>query len=420
MLMVLGAGHRDVGLGLLEDLSTGADTLRAELASVTRAPNSAIAGCVVLSTCNRLEIYLDAVRFHDAVDTVTDAVVRANGVADEQAESALQVRVGASVGAHLLTVAAGLDAMVVGEAEIAGQVARAYRRAEADHTVTPELHSLFRAASRTAKSVAATTRLGEEGRSVATVALDIAAERGLAPAGRSALIIGTGAYARVLATALRTRGCTDLRVFSPSGRAAAFARRHGAVAVTAADLPAALAEVDLLVAASGHGDRIDPDRAVAAIAGRERPLLVVDLALQRDIPESVRTLPTVDVIDLNSVSEAAGPALGGEATAAHQIVLEGATRFEQELAERELDPAVVALRSHVFAVVNTEVEKLRRKYDGAVADDVAKAMHRVTSSLLHTPTMRAKELAKDGSSADYLQALHTLFGIEIRLPDQQH
>ncbi|WP_029135631.1 glutamyl-tRNA reductase [Nakamurella lactea] len=413
MLMVLGAGHREVGLGFLENLSSGADRLRALLAGATRDPNPAIAGSVVLSTCNRLEIYLDAVRFHDAVDAVTDAVVRANGMADEDAESALQVRVGSSVGAHLFAVAAGLDAMVVGEAEIAGQVARAHRQAEADGTVTPQLHSLFRAAARTAKSVAGTTRLGDEGRSVATVALDIAGERLGELAGRRALIVGTGAYARVVAAALRARGCTDLRVYSPSGRAAAFARTHDAVAVTAAELPAVLAEADLLVAASGHGDTVDPARVSAALAGRQNPLLVVDLALQRDIPESVRALPTVEVIDLNSVSETAGPALGGESQAAQQIVLDGVTRFEHELAERELDPAVVALRSHVFAVVNTEVEKLRRKYDGDVAEDVAKAMHRVTSSLLHTPTMRAKELAKDGSGDDYLKALHTLFGIQI-------
>lgn len=416
MLMVLGAGHHEVGLAQLESLGDSADGLRAALAAAGSGPEPAIAGFVVLDTCNRLEIYLDAVLFHDAVDLVTDALVAVTGMPVDAAETALHVRVGSAVGSHLFGVASGLDAMVVGEAEIAGQVARAHRRAEVDGTLTPHLHRLFRSASRTAKAVASRTRLGAEGRSVASVALQIAVDRIGSLAGRRALIVGTGALARVVAAALRADGCDALQVYSPSGRAEAFAGTHQAEPVTAEALPAVLAEVDILIAASGGGartGRIDPIAVRDALSGRSTPLLAVDLALQHDIPDALRALPTVEIIDLYSVADTAGPAHGSEMRAAQEIVLAAVTRFEEELTERTLDPAVVALRSHVYAAVDAEVKRLRRKYDGQVADDMERAMLRVTSTLLHTPTVRAKELAKDGSGEDYVKALHTLFGIEI-------
>lgn len=416
MLMVLGAGHHEVGLAQLESLGDSADGLRSALRAASSGPDPAIAGFVVLDTCNRLEVYLDAVRFHDAVDIVTDALVAVTGMGVQVAEAALQVRVGSAVGAHLFGVASGLDAMVVGEAEIAGQVARAHRRAEADGTVTPHLHRLFRSASRTAKAVASRTRLGAEGRSVASVALQIAAARIGSLAGRRALIVGTGALARVVAAALRADGCDALQVYSPSGRATAFAATHQAEPVVADALPAALAEVDVLVAASGSVVRsgsVDSAAVLEALSGRRTPLVAVDLVLQHDIPDALRALPTVEIIDLHSVSDTAGPAHGDEMRAAQKIVLAAVSRFEEELTERTLDPAVVALRSHVHAAVDAEVKRLRRRYDGQVADDMERAMLRVTSTLLHTPTVRAKELARGGSGADYLQALHTLFGIEI-------
>lgn len=416
--MVLGAGHHEVDLARLETFSDSAAQLRAGLAGAMHGPEPVLQGVVVLSTCNRLEIYLDAVRFHDAVDLVTDLLAEATGWPADLAESTLRVRVGSPVGAHLFGVAAGLDAMVVGEAEIAGQVSRAYREADRAGTVSPALHGLFRSAARTAKAVATNTSLGAEGRSVASVALQIAAQdagpEGLA--GRSALIVGTGALARVVATALQEQGCVELSVFSPSGRAEAFARTHRARPLDTDALVAALATVDLVVAASGTsastGSLVNPT-VVETLARRTDVLTVIDLALQRDVSDVVRDLRTVRVIDLHSVADAAGPAHGTELRAAQEIVLAAAARFDDELTERTLDPAVVALRSHVYAAVDGEVKRLRRKYSSEVADDMERAMLRVTNALLHTPTVRAKELAKDGSGEDYVKALHTLFGIEL-------
>jgi glutamyl-tRNA reductase len=428
MLMVLGASHHDLELTQLERLSTSTDTLSQALRELTHPsePASAgggIRGTVILATCNRLEIYLEADRFHDAIDAVTERIAAVAEIDPPDAAGLLKVRVGAPVAAHLFTVAAGLDSMVVGEAEISGQVSRALTTAHAAGTTTPVLHSLFQTAARTAKRVAAGTGLGTAGRSVASVAIDIAiadlpAVQKTADADSLAtatcLIIGTGAYARVVATALRARGCTRLQVFSPSGRAESFAATHHAEVVPADHFADAVSKADLVVACSGTtGGVLDVGTVTAALAGREHPLQVIDLALRPDVSAGVRALPGVRVIDLHTVAENAAPEHREAIVDAQDIVIAAVAKFEDDQAVRTLDPAVVALRQHVSAAVEKEMVRLRAKYDDDIAAEVELAMHRVTQSLLHTPTLRAKELARTGDGAGYLKALHTLFGIEL-------
>jgi glutamyl-tRNA reductase len=230
-------------------------------------------------------------------------------------------------------------------------------------------------------------------------------------AGKQALIIGTGAYARVVAGALRTRGCTDLAVFSLSEREQAFAARHSARPVSALQLPTVLPDVDLLVACSGHTGGVLSAEMVAA--SRTRPLTVVDLALRPDTSAAVRALPVVRLIDLLTVSANAPAARSDAVAAAKDMVAAAVADFEEGRATRTLDPAVTALRSHVTSLVEREMIRLRRKYDDSTASQLELAMHRITQSLLHTPTVRAQKLARSGDGAGYLTALSTLFGIEL-------
>lgn len=422
--MVLGASHHDLELTQLERLSAGTGLLNAALSDLRSVPDSAVSGAVALATCNRLEIYLDAERFHDAIDAVTERVAEMAGMDAAVVANLLKVRVGAPVAAHLFTVASGLDSMVVGEAEISGQVSRALTAAHTAGNTTPVLQSLFQSAARTAKQVATGTGLGSAGRSVASVAIDIAAEAltvngsGGAPATRLAsttcLVIGTGSYARVVATALKARGCTRLQVFSPSGRAEAFAATHSAEVVRAAQFADAIGKADLVVACSGTtGGVLDVSTVTAALAGRAQLLPVVDLALRPDVSGGVRALPGVRVIDLHTVAQGAAPEHREAIAAAQDVVIAAVAKFEDDQAIRTLDPAVIALRQHVSVAVEKEMVRLRAKYDSEVAAEVERAMHRVTQSLLHTPTLRARELARTGDGAGYLQALHTLFGIEL-------
>jgi len=413
MLMVLGASHHDLELTQLDRLTGDPDLLSRGLAELTAVDESPVAGVVVVSTCNRLEIYVDALRFHDAIDEVTAVVAAAAGVPADEVSGLLKVRVGAPVAAHLFTVAAGLDSMVVGEAEIGGQVARAFRDAQAAGHASPAINLLFQFAARTAKQVASDTGLGAAGRSVASVALDIAA-RSLTINGARAVVIGTGAYARVVAAELRARGCTDLSVFSPSGRASSFADRHQATPLEADGLADAVVETDLVVSCSGTKTRVlDENMLTSVVARREIPLPIIDLALHSDVSAAARSVPGVRVIDLLSVAEQADPGHLSAVTAAQDIVIAGVAAFEERLAVRRMDPAVVALRQHISGAVEKEMVRLRAKYPTDVAADVELALHRVTQSLLHTPTLRAKELARTGDSAGYLQALHTLFGIDL-------
>lgn len=409
--MLLGVSHHDLELTDLQRLSAGAENIAATLVA-GGAPESPIRGAIALATCNRVEIYVQARRFHDAVETVAAALASAAGMPVDTVAAQLKVRVGAPVAAHLFAVAAGLDSMVVGEAEISGQVSRSLRRAQQQATVSPALNQLFQRASRTAKLVQSRTRLGAAGRSVASVALDVVESAEGPLAGRTVLIIGTGSYARVVASALRARGCTDLRVYSPSGRAEAFAATHGAHPVTVGELPTALKEIDLLVACSGTtGGALTTD--LMRDSGRDKPLTVVDLALRSDVGEDVRALPSVRFVDLNTVSAHAPGEQLEALIEAQDLVINAVAEFEDSQAVRALDPAVVALRSHVSGVVAKEMDRLRVKFDADVAAELEQALHRVTRSMLHTPTLRAQELARSGDGAGYVAALHTLFGIEL-------
>lgn len=413
MLTVIGASHHDLELADLERLSAGPD-LEAALRGLTGRPDSPVAGWVLLATCNRLEIYLDATRFHDAIDDAVDAVAAAARLPRSEVSGLLQVRAGSPVAAHLFGVASGLDSMVVGEAEISGQVSAALRRAQAAGSATPVLHLLFQSAARTAKRVASRTELGAAGRSVATVALDVA-ERRIGPlSDTAALLIGTGAYARVVAAALRDRDCSRVAVYSPSGRQAAFAARRGLHAVSTAELPRTLAEAGLVVSCSGTGTTVLDRRLVGSVLQRRtRSLCVVDLALRQDVPVEVRELPGVEVIDLTTAGLAAEGGSGPAMAAAAELVVRAVADFERDLAARRLDPAVVALRQHVTGTVQRELGRLLSRVPPEVAAEVERAAHRMTRSLLHTPTVRARMLARSGDETDYLRALHTLFGIDV-------
>ena len=412
MLVVLGASHHDLEPRQLDRLAAGSENLRSELADLIAGGNTGVDGAVVVATCNRIEVYLDAARFHEAIELVSEMIagVAAMDVADVSA--ALKVRVGAPVAAHLFTVACGLDSMVVGEAEISGQVSKALTTAQAAGMTTPVLHALFQGAARTAKQVATRTPLGGAGRSVASVGLDLAfATSTVAPT--SALLVGTGAYARVVVAQLRKRGCTELFVYSPSGRADAFAASHEATPIT--DLTAAMAKADLIVTCSGHHPPVlDLATVSAALGRRDRDLVIVDLALHSDVEPVVHGLDRVRIVDLHTVSQGVPDQHHEAVIAAQDLVIAAVARFEEDQVVRTLDPAVVALRRHVGGAMKKELDRLRAKYpDSDVASEVELALHRVTQSLLHAPTMRARELARSGDADDYLQALHTLFGIEI-------
>ena len=255
VLLSLTASHRELDLDALERLSTGSSSV----GRVVVGTCGPVAGAVVISTCNRFELYLDvdaplsgdSVRH--ATRHVAELVAHASGVTGEVAARSFTVRTGPEVTEHLFAVASGLDAMVVGEREIAGQVKRSLVVAREQETTSKTLELLFQTASRTSKRVGTDTELGAAGRSVVALALDLA-EREVSPwDGTRAVLIGTGSYAGASVAALRARGCDDIRVYSQSGRAGVFAESHGVQPVDS--LVEALADADLVVSCSGARGR---------------------------------------------------------------------------------------------------------------------------------------------------------------------
>ncbi|WP_413452590.1 glutamyl-tRNA reductase [Georgenia phoenicis] len=418
-LAVVSANHRHAGLAVVDRLSAvGADRLRAVLAdhagdgagSLDPDADCGIGGAVVLATCNRLEIYLDAEYPATAADHVRHALARASGLGTGEVADSTVVLEGDGATRHLFEVASGLDSMVVGEREIVGQVRRSLDAARQAGLTTPLLERTFQHASRTSREVAVATDLARAGASVASVALDLAGRR---LAGERALLVGTGAYAGVALAALRARGVHDVEVWSASGRAAAFAESHDAVAVD--DLGAALARADIVVTCRGTGTVVlDTTSVVAALAVRtgDEELVVVDLALNHDVDPAVRELPGVRLIDLETVRSQLPPTAAAEVEHARELVSRGLERLGADLASRVVDDAVVALRRRVEDAVAEELTRLPA--EGQVSsEEAARALRRLAARLLHTPTVHARTAARDGRAEEHVEALKQVLGVTV-------
>jgi glutamyl-tRNA reductase len=413
VLVSLSASHHDLDLAALERLTVGADGVASDVVGAGRP----VLGAVVLATCNRFEVYLDVAdpeELSTAVDRVIGTVATASAADEEEARGALRLRTGEQVPRHLFAVAAGLDSMVVGEREIAGQVRRAATRARDESTTTSDLERLFAGAARASRTVDAHAGLGALGRSVVGVALDLV-EEGL-PAWDEvrALLVGTGSYAGASLAALRARGCRRVSVFSASGRADVFALARDVTPVGEGGLRGALAGVDLVVSCSGSSTPVlDADLLDGARAARDRaarPMVVVDLSLQGDVDPAVGDLPGVRLVDLRTVRDNAPEVREEQVARARTVVERAAEEFEDSLAERAIDHAVVALRDHVHAAVEAEIARLPA--GDVPAAQVERAMRRLAATLLHTPSVRARDAARAGLVDEYLTALRVLHGIE--------
>jgi glutamyl-tRNA reductase len=381
----------------------------------------AVSGCVVLSTCNRFEIYCEIPAGTDlpaARSEVLRAVTQCTGLPLPHLEALFEYHCGPAVAEHLFAVGCGLGSLVVGERHVAGQVRRALTEAQAAGTATGRLSRLFQRASRTAKDVGARTRLSTAGRSVASVALELAVSR-LNPvklSDLSVVLIGSGSYAACVMELLGRGQGPAVRVYSPSGRAEAFAAARAATALTPEELPGAISRADIVIGCSGTGARIGSS-AMSSRQNTSGRLVVLDLAPNRDFDPDVAKLPDVELITLETVRRAAPPADAEELQLAWGLVREAARQFDEQESVRAVDTAIVALRNHLNDVLDRELERAgRQSADGLPTEETALALRRVVRQLLHQPTMRARELAAAGRQDEYTAALEALFGISVEAP----
>lgn len=399
---VLSADHRYAPLDDIARLSGAADLGPTLMRSMPHAR-----GVMVLRTCNRVTIYVDApasANPHTLKDTVERELATAARTPREDVH--LRHLWGRDGLVDLFSTAAGLESMVIGEREIAGQMRRAARAAWEDGTLSCDLGRAAERASATSRRVATETGLAGAGRSVVAVGLDMAAAH-LGPwADASVLIVGTGAYAGATVSALNALGASDVSVYSTSGRAREFAQGRGIGWVSAADLPSALECADLVVTCRGLGSPV-LTRDMAAASG---PTVVLDLALMRDTESSVASLPNITLIDLPTI-QASVPAADTDAlTRARTIIDEEVSSFERGLGARSMDPVVRHLRSRVFRIVEEEIDRLGEA--PLSPDDAARALRHLAARLIHNPTVLARRAGEESQQERYLEALSVVLGID--------
>ncbi|WP_345803258.1 glutamyl-tRNA reductase [Microbacterium sp. AZCO] len=396
VLFCLTANHRNTEFDVLDRISRAADSAGADVI----AAHDFVRGAVVVATCNRFETYLELDEPVTggvvlAREAVLEAIAQKTGADAEALRASAVVLSGDDVVRHLFAVSSGLESMVVGEEEISGQVQRSLRAARESGTSSTELEQAFQRAARATREVRAKADLAAAGRSLARLALDLADSRvtdwGTVPV----LLVGTGQYAATTIAALQARGAGDVRVYSATGRADSFAAKYGVRAEH--DLSTAIARADIVITSTarytiGPGDIPD-----------ERRRLVIDLGLPRNVEPEVGLLPGVDLLDLELIGRHASLAELG--AGAHEVVGSAAATFN---AERAAAPAIVAWRTHVQSVLDSELSRLR-------ADDAhtAAALRHLAGVLSHGPSTRAREFAASGRLAEFERALETVFGLEV-------
>ena len=416
-LLVVGLSHRSASVELLERTALADDDIDKLLALATAAEH--VDEAVVLATCNRLEVYADVRKFHGGVQELTDALVQRTGVRLEDLADHLYVHYEDRAVQHLFEVASGLDSMVVGEQQILGQLRGALQTAREAATVGRGLGPVIEHALRAGKRAHAETGIDRAGRSLVSVALDLATRSLGGLSDRSAALVGAGSMSALTATTLHRRGVGDLVVVNrTAANAERLARSVDATAQPFDALVEVVADADLLVSCTGAvGTVISAELVSTAMRRRpDRPLFVIDLALPRDVDLAVRSLPAVTVIDLESLrSVLEDDEVARDVEAARHIVSqEVGSHLSRQRAER-VAPTVVALRARAQQMVDAELARLEARLpdlDERSRREITTAVSRVVDKLLHTPTVRVKELAESPGGDSYAEALRELFALD--------
>jgi glutamyl-tRNA reductase len=462
-VLAVGLSHKSASVAVLERAVLTGDALDKLLRDVFHADD--VSGSFVVSTCNRVEVYAEVDKFHGGVSAISDLLARHTGIPLAELTPHLYVHYEDRATQHLLAVACGLDSMVIGESQILGQVRQALRKARDQGTLCRSLSDLSSLALRTGKRAHSETGIDRAGASLVSVGLATAAQRlldartGQAPpppgqdaglpaqdaglpaqdvpaqdglaqddrsaaalAGLSVLVVGAGSMSSLaVATAARMGAARLVVANRTSARAGRLAATVSATAVDLAGLPAEITAADLVVSCTGApGHVITADAVASTLASRTpagRPLILLDLAMPRDVDPLAEELPGVSVIDLEAVGGAGGS--GGvheeDVAAVRRIVAEELAAHVSADRAAKVAPTVVALRAKATEVVDAELARLVRRVAGLDAHarrEIAQSMRRIADKLLHAPTVRVKELAGSPGGDSYEAVLRVLFDLD--------
>jgi glutamyl-tRNA reductase len=418
-LLALGISHKTAPLELRERVAFTEGRAAGMVRELVEAPE--VHEAAAISTCNRTELYLVA---PDGVAAESLAL----GVLAREAEIRPTELVGhlyslrATDGAsHLFRVTAGLDSMIIGEAEIQGQVKRAYELALVEGATGPILNRLFRGALAAGKRARSETGISEKGVSVPSVAVELA-QRALGDlSSRLVLVLGAGETAELTARALAARGVEPAFIANRRyDRAIGLAQRFGGRAVRFEELPAQMEQADIVVASTNSPHHVVEREALAEVmaARQGRPLLMIDLAVPRDIHPDCRDVEGVslhDMDDLQTLVERNASGRESEARRAESLLRSELGSFERWLASQDVTPTVASLRERATEIVDRVLAENEPRWESLTDADRERvqAMARaIASRLLHEPTLRLKRSSGEDDAYLYVNALRELFGLD--------
>jgi glutamyl-tRNA reductase len=452
-MLVVGLNHRTAPTALLERSAVGTDDVPKVLHDLVSG--TYVGEAVLLSTCNRTEVYAEVETFHGGVTEVSDQIARISGLDLADLSSHLYVHHEARAVAHLFSVVSGLDSMLVGESQILGQVRAAFRVSQAQGGIGRSLAPLFQTALRVGKRAQSETGIVAAGSSIVSVGIQLAAAAlagrypstdrttdaataysggddpsalaGTVPPGlltdRSVLLVGAGAVGALAGSVVRRAGAGDVVIANRGvARAEKLAGTLVGRAKGLADLVDELVAADLVVSSTGATGLVLSYEMVAAAAERRdgRPLVLVDLALPRDIDPAVRALPGVSVIDLETLREVLeGQQVGRDVETVRTMIAGEVAAYGDRRRAQRVTPTVVALRAQAAEVVSDELTRLRGRLgelDPKTWAAIEGSVRRVADKLLHAPTVRVQALAEAPGGDAYAEALRELFGLPRDAP----
>src|SRR6478609_5211001 len=409
-VLLFGVSHRSAPVSVLEQLSTDESDQAKIVDQVLQS--SLVTEAMVLSTCNRVEVYAVVDAFHGGLSVIGQVLSEHSGMGLNDLTRYAYVRYAEAAVEHLFAVASGLDSAVVGEQQVLGQVRRAYAAAESNHTVGRTLHELSQRALSVGKRVHSETGIDAAGASVVSVALNMAESKFGSLAGRTAVVVGAGSMGALSAKQLARMGVDRIHIVNRSlPRAKRLADNIRELGVAA--------DADVLVCCTGAVRPVvslaDVHRGLAH--GQEpKQLVICDLGMPRDVDPAVAGLPGVFMVDMDRIQrEPSARAAASDAEAAKSIVATEVANYLAGQRMAEVTPTVTALRQRAADVVEAELLRLDNRLPGLEAtqrDEVARTVRRVVDKLLHAPTVRVKQLASSPGGDSYAEALRELFELD--------
>jgi glutamyl-tRNA reductase len=418
-LLALGVSHHTASLGLREKLALTEGKAAGVLSAlVSEEP---ISEAVALSTCNRTELYLVATDSVEAETAGLGVLAREAGIRPTELLGPLYSLRAADAAQHLYRVTAGLDSMILGEAEIQGQVKRAYELALVEGATGPILNRMFRGALAAGKRARTETAVGEKGVSIPSVAVELA-QRNLGDlSARRVLLLGAGETSELTARALAARGSDAVFIANRGyNRAISLAEQFGGKAVRIDELPTQLASADIVVSATNSPHHLIERSELALIMDQRegKPLLLIDLAVPRDIDPECREIEGVSLFDVDEVQAIVERNASGreaEARRAASILDSELARFERWLGTQEVTPTVAALRQRAETIVSQVLAENATRWESLSPTDrerIEQMARAIANRLLHEPTVRLKGLADHEDAYLQVSALRDLFGLD--------